>query len=265
MRAFRYPPAPPRRVLSGRSVATVHSRRRTPPHSHDTMKLRSLLLVTCMLVVPMLAMFSHLIPADVLAAARRNLWASTGGWSTAREAKHPEPQAAAHGPVDTLSRRVGFVPPAAGLQPVATGAHPPPTQPAVIGRLPIGERPSTPAETAAEPPPLVAQMADRTRQARDQQARDQQAIEDQLKTLGAVSIDCQPLPGADRLHSSTCRVPVDATGQLQRVFQATGRDPLSASDALLEQVTAWRQRVALQTPAASGTDANGSRADDRFQ
>jgi hypothetical protein len=114
----------------------------------------------------------------------------------------------------------------------------------------------------------VAQLADRTRQVRDQQARDQQAIEMQLKDLGAVSFDCQPLPGPEGLHSSSCRVPVDATGQLQRVFQATGHDPGSASAALLEQVRAWRQRVAVQPvadAAAGGLDGGRSPPGDRFR
>jgi hypothetical protein len=114
----------------------------------------------------------------------------------------------------------------------------------------------------------VAQLADRTRQVRDQQARDQQAIETQLKDLGAVSFDCQPLPGPEGLHSSSCRVPVDATGQLQRVFQATGHDPGSASAALLEQVRAWRQRVAVQPVAdapAGALDGGRSPPGDRFR
>jgi hypothetical protein len=114
---------------------------------------------------------------------------------------------------------------------------------------------------------MVAQLADRTRQVRDQQARDQQAIEAQLKAAGAVSFDCQPLPGPEGLYSSSCRVPVDATGQLQRVFQATGHDPGSASAALLEQVMGWRQRAVTQSPPAAteGMGGTGSLPADRFR
>jgi hypothetical protein len=46
-------------------------------------------------------------------------------------------------------------------------------------------------------------------------------------------------------------VPVDASGQLQRVFQATGADPLAATESLAQQVAAWRQRVVDHAP---GTD-----------
>jgi hypothetical protein len=42
-------------------------------------------------------------------------------------------------------------------------------------------------------------------------------------------------------------VPLDAEGQLQRVFQASGQDALAAERRLLEDVTAWldRQRARL--------------------
>jgi hypothetical protein len=205
------------------------------------MKLRSLLLVSCMLVVPALAMFSHWIPTEFRVATRRGFTEATSG---------------------VLGT------------PVEAGTVPsPPTTPPMAGAptaspslLPIAEQP---AAAVAEPatPPMVAQLADRTRQVRDQQARDQQAIEDQLKAAGAVSFDCQPLPGPEGLYSSSCRVPVDATGQLQRVFQATGHDPGSASAALLEQVMGWRQRTVTQSPPAAteGMGGTGLLPADRFR
>jgi hypothetical protein len=205
------------------------------------MKLRSLLLVSCMLVVPALAMFSHWIPTELRAATRRGFAAATSGMlGTPAEA--------------------GTVPPPPTTPPMA-GA--PAASP---GLLPVA---APPAAAVAEPatPPMVAQLADRTRQVRDQQARDQQAIEAQLKAAGAVSFDCQPLPGPEGLYSSSCRVPVDATGQLQRVFQATGHDPGSASAALLEQVMGWRQRAVTQSPPAAneGMGGTGSLPADRFR
>lgn len=228
-------------------------------HRPNAMKLRSLLLVSCMLVVPSLAMFSHLIPQDFRAAVRRNCVAVASGWlgntsdsgTVARETVAlPLATDEKRDPVLTAqSVRVSPVrnPPtqaATALPPAATGA------PMVSGGL-LAVDEAAVATTTPAVPPLVAQLADRTRQARDQQARDQLTIETQLKDLGAVSFDCQPLPGSEGLHSSSCRVPVDATGQLQRVFQATGHDPGSASAALLEQVLAWQQRVALPPPTAS--------------
>jgi len=215
------------------------------------MKLRSLLLVGCMLVVPALAMFSHWIPTEFRAATRRGFAAATSG-------------------VLGTPVEAGTVPPPPTTQPTA-GV--PAASPSL---LPIAAPPAAapPAAAVAETatPPMVAQLADRTRQVRDQQARDQQAIEAQLKAAGAVSFDCQPLPGPEGLYSSSCRVPVDATGQLQRVFQATGHDPGSASAALLEQVTGWRQRAVTQSPPAAtgpaateGMGGTGSLPADRFR
>ncbi|MFM8709353.1 MAG: hypothetical protein ACKOHK_15065, partial [Planctomycetia bacterium] len=118
-----------------------------------------------------------------------------------------------------------------------------------------------PACAAVEP------FGPRLRQVRDQQARDQLAVEKQLKALGAVSFECLPQAGPEGLYSSTCRVPVDATGQLQRVFQASGHDAGSASAALLDQVLAWRQRLTAQplSPAAGGADGVGGLPSDRFR
>jgi len=254
------------------------------------MKLRSLLLVSCMLVVPALAMFSHLIPAEVRAAARHSFATATSDWlGTPAEARTIPPPAAAlpqavaqpalpvHGgetlgflPTATVPNptatglppaATGLPPAATGLPPAATGGSAAPTN----APLPIGA--ASPAAAEPATPPLVTQLADRTRQLRDQQARDQQAIEAQLKSAGAVSFDCQPLPGSDGLFSSSCRVPVDATGQLQRVFQASGHDPVTASAALLAQVTEWRQRMAMQhLPAnAGGADAASPPPGGRFQ
>ena len=205
------------------------------------MKLRSLLLVSCMLVVPALAMFSHWIPMEFRAATRRGFAAATSG-------------------VLGTPAEAGTVPPPPTTPPTAVASAASPSL------LPIAAQP---AAAVAEPatPPMVAQLADRTRQVRDQQARDQQAIEAQLKAAGAVSFDCQPLPGPEGLYSSSCRVPVDATGQLQRVFQATGHDPGSASAALLEQVMGWRQRAVTQSPPAAteGMGDTGSLPADRFR
>ena len=241
---------------------------------HDTMKLRSLLLVSCMLVVPALAMFSHLIPAEMRAAARHSFATATSDWlgTPAESRTIPTPPAALSPAVAQSASPVhggetlGFLPAATVPKPIATGLPPAATglPPAATGGAAAANNPPLPAgaasSTAAEPatPPLVTQLADRTRQLRDQQAREQQAIEAQLKSAGAVSFDCQPLPGSEGLFSSSCRVPMDATGQLQRVFQASGHDPGTASAALLAQVTAWRQRMAMQEPPATAGGADGT-------
>jgi hypothetical protein len=221
------------------------------------MKLRSLLLVSCMLVVPSLAMFSHLIPADFRAAVRRTCGTVTSGWlGTTAEAGTVPPEPSSPQVVADRVRDPLFTAQNGGVMSGSTAATQVATAlpPAAAGAPTVftaAEEPSATESPAG--PPMVAQLADRTRLARDQQARDQLAVETQLKALGAVSFDCQPLPGSEGLHSSSCRVPVDATGQLQRVFQATGHDPASASAALLAQVSAWQQRAAVPPPGAAAS------------
>ena len=200
------------------------------------MKLRSLLLAACMIVVPALAMFSHLIPPGVRTATRSHLVSLAESWFGVRAEAGP--------------------PPAAEARPATQWTAPPPAPTPGTG-TPTTE--ADPAQGASPPPALVAQLADRTRNVRDQQARELQAIETRLKAWGAVTFDCQPLPGPDGLFSSGCRVPVDASGQLQRVFQATGHDSVSAAEALLEQVASWRRR----NGASAASTAFPSAAPDR--
>lgn len=197
------------------------------------MKCRSLLLVTCMLIVPLLAMFSHKIPGDVRAAMRRGLRDVLGHClGQPAEAGVPVSAPAPAVAADGIGRSELVV---------ATAAARSDTD-AVAAATPAAK---APAGDAGASPSLVAQLADRSRQ-----ARDQQSLESRLRDLGAVALDCQQLPGTGGLYSSSCRVPVDASGQLQRVFQATGPDPLAASESLAQQVAAWRQRAVDHTPAA---------------
>lgn len=65
----------------------------------------------------------------------------------------------------------------------------------------------------------------------------------QLEALGAVAIECRPLPGGTG-HLASCRVPVDAEGQLQRVFQAQAADADAALRGLNAAVAAWLRAVA---------------------
>ena len=68
--------------------------------------------------------------------------------------------------------------------------------------------------------------------------------QDSLAALGATAIDCRPLDGVAGTHVAACRVAVDESGQLHRVFQASGQSPEEAVAALVEVVRGWRQRLA---------------------
>jgi len=72
---------------------------------------------------------------------------------------------------------------------------------------------------------------------------------EQLTGMGAFAIDCRPLDGGAGRHVASCRVAVDATGQLHRVFQAAGRSPDEAVAGLTAAVRDWRLRAGLPPPA----------------
>ena len=71
---------------------------------------------------------------------------------------------------------------------------------------------------------------------------DHAAVRDGLRTAGVVGVECRHVPGAEAGHVATGRVALDADGQLQRVFQASGHDSLAAERRLHEEVTAWQAR-----------------------
>lgn len=195
------------------------------------MKIRSALLFACMLVVPAMAMFSHRIPADVRAAARAGFDRLVSRWKT------PAPPPAA---VPAAEAAIAAAPPAVApvtAVPIEVGPHAPTpsgTPPAVAPPVTIG---STPVRT------MAGNAADRLREA------------------GASTIDCRQVEGVTGMHVASCRVGLDASGQLVRVFHASGADAESAVRSLLADVLAWKERMAhRELPAgAAGTPESGRR------
>lgn len=109
-----------------------------------------------------------------------------------------------------------------------TSAKPAPTvgpAPAPVATAPTG--PATPAPVGATSPrPLAAP----------------QQPEAKLASLGATSLECRPLPGPQGGHVASCAVPLDAEGQLLRVFHGSGGDRDAALQALAAEVDGWRSR-----------------------
>jgi hypothetical protein len=167
------------------------------------MRVRSLLLAVCMVVVPLLAMFSHRVPPD-LARAVRALAARAWAGVTGSGRETTEPHAIAAQPAEPVPQ------PAAGLPPAVAE---PAQSPASAGRL---------------------------------------EAEEALVRLGATAIGCQPVPGGTGMLAS-CRVAVDPSGELERVFQAAGEDRPAALRRLLTEVETWRRSTAWRPPAGRGS------------
>jgi hypothetical protein len=203
------------------------------------MRLRSTLLCGCMIIVPMLAMFSHHLPPDLARKTGELLRDPVASWTRSTKAESPSPPA----PIPTA--------PGAPAENRPQQHDVPSTMsPVVLAGSPT---PPTAIRPAAAPAPFPPRPA-----AGDASAR--QPIEASLAKLGATSIGCQPLPGTEGLYLGSCHVAVDAAGELQRVFQATGRSPEMAIQSLLDDVTAWRQRTAVRPPPGGRTiEGDGSR------
>lgn len=173
------------------------------------MKIRSALLFACMLVVPALAMFSHRLPSGVRSSVREAFSRAVSRWASPT-ALNPTPErTAGDGEAGSAGQTTS--------DPVAGSATT--TAMATVGM--------DPHATAGMPP-----LPDAARR----------RWEEELVRLGAVRIDCRPLLGADGVHVASCGVPLDASGQLVRVFHASGTDPAAAIQALFDDVAGWKQR-----------------------
>ena len=179
------------------------------------MKVRTCVLIVCMTVVPALAMFSHHVPAELRGAAHRHLWQPVAAWLTPAE--------------DAVARPQELSPPPAEQATAVSPTSQPPAQVSTAAPLPIA---AVPVQAAAAPSAL-----------------------ERLAALGAVAVEVRPLEGVAGMHVASCRVAMDAGGQLHRVFQAPAADPAAATAALASQVEAWRERLASR---AAGSTSGGS-------
>lgn len=178
------------------------------------MKFRSALLLACMLVVPAVAMFSHRIPADLRSAVRERVSLLVRSWAGEPVAGKDAETVLSSEPSPAAPQPLAAAPAVAAAPPSAGAAVVP--EPLVVG-APAGERPRA---------------------------------EEILGRLGAVGLECRPLNGTAGMHVASCSVALDGSGQLLRVFHATGPDPAAATEALCDEVNGWKRRLADRSRAA---------------
>jgi hypothetical protein len=188
------------------------------------MKTRSALLVAFMILVPAAAMFSHRIPSDV----RRSIREQITQWATAVMPAKVDAATETGAVVDDPSERPEPIFVAAPASGGAAGSAPLPRA-AVAGSGDLRGSGSVMGSGGVTGGDDVAGG---------------------LARLGAIGFECRPVAGADGAHVASCSVPLDGSGQLLRVFHVTGVDARSASTALLEDVTAWRDRTGVRHAAA---------------
>lgn len=203
----------------------------------SVMKFRSCILFACMAVVPLVAMFSHKVPREWrLAVQRLARGAPAAGPPKQQPESEPVPPVAP--PVAAASLRPPSRQPELPLQSVAM--QPAAAQPDAL--VPVASSAEPAQETAAANVSLVVPHEP---VAATDAARSRMVLEDQLRALGAVSIECVPMmQGA--AYRCSCRVPADPSGQLQRVFQSSNPDPVVALRNLHGQVQFWKHRLATR-------------------
>lgn len=196
------------------------------------MKVRTSLLFVCMIVVPGLAMFSHRVPAEVRSATRCAIWEPIAAWTESWTATESEPAAG-----ERSEERVAEVPPLVS-SPDRSADHPWQNSTADGG-----------VATAATPSPTAALAPAPDRRG---------PVSGRLASLGATAVECRPLDGVPGVQVASCRVAMDAAGQLHRVFQTTAATPDEAIAALAAEVERWRDRLATRSlPAAAETGTAG--------
>ena len=189
------------------------------------MKFRSLLMFACMIIVPMIAMFSHKLPAEL-----RNAMSSVvlnpaieliESLALSAEANEPD-------------RASEFAaPPAGPLLADRTDSTPP--------------QPVTPTEWADTDTASFHQQ--HAQPARQSVGLDQaSALRQQLAAAGVHRLLIEPASDGSRSVRGSCRLPVDAEGQLQRLFHASGGTETETLTELVEQVGRWHQRLGTSTP-----------------
>lgn len=187
------------------------------------MKIRSFVLIVCMVVVPGLALFSHLTPPSVRDLMRRTLC----------------------DPFCRSDRLLAeAVPPTLASTPTPIPAEPE-TAPSPPAAVPAAQ---VMASHAPVTPPVPSSMsADVPRSPAEWAALG--TLRKELAALGATAIDCRPQPGDVAGYASSCRIGIDPQGQLHRMFHGRGADAPAAMQSLVEQVRAWQTRQAGGFPA----------------
>lgn len=228
------------------------------------MKIRTFLLFICMVVVPLLAMFSHKIPTEIRAACGELvLQPAIDLIETVTRSADTEPASPA---VDLEA------PPAAPF--LARTPQPQGQAPLASAQGGNGPGPATAASTALAPaagiaeaslmpaaiPPQAAPPSTWPQQTLAStsgvpvgpERASTQPLRGALAAAGVQRLTIQPAAdGSGRLHGS-CRLAVDARGELQRLFHTQALSETETLQNLLDQVSRWQQRLAAR-PTGTAT------------
>ena len=186
------------------------------------MKFRTFLMFVCMTIVPMIAMFSHKVPTAMRTACGELLVA----------------------PINYFSEII-FRPTVAS----STGQEisvfdTAPNVPLLVNRdshLDISDDRNTSTESSllkrTQPPTEVKTPTSSCR--------------DQLIAAGIHRLLVEPASDSSGGYHGSCRIAVDAQGELQRLFHAHAPTESATLEELLQQVRHWQQQVSVRITANS--------------
>lgn len=186
------------------------------------MKFRTFLMFVCMIIVPMIAMFSHKVPTAMRTACGEVLIAPIKYF--AEIIFHPSVASS------TDQEIAGF-----DTTPnVSLLAH-------QHDHLDISDNQNTSTESALPHQPQYPTTMETPAS----------AYRDQLIAAGAHRLLVAPATDSSGGYHGSCRISVDAQGELQRLFHARALTKSATLEKLLQQVRHWQQRVSVNITAKS--------------
>ena len=186
------------------------------------MKFRTFLMSVCMIIVPMIAMFSHKIPTEMRTACGELLIA----------------------PLNYLSE-ILFQPSVASptSQEIATFDSAP--------NVSLLAHQDSHRERADDPNTLNQSSSSQQPQHLPVVETPSSSFRDQLIATGVHRLIVEPATDRRGWYDGSCRIAVDAQGELQRLFHAHASTESATFEKLLKQVQLWKQQVPARITAKS--------------
>ncbi len=186
------------------------------------MKFRTFLMFVCMIVVPMIAMFSHKVPTAMRTACGELLIA----------------------PIHYFAEII-FFPSGASITGQEIAVFDTAPDVSLLAHrdtnLDVSDNQNTSTESASPHHPQFPTTMETP----------VSACRDQLIAAGAHCLLVAPATDSIGGYHGSCRISVDAQGELQRLFHARALTESAALEKLLQQVRHWQQRVSAHITAKS--------------
>jgi len=186
------------------------------------MKFRTFLMFVCMIVVPMIAMFSHKVPTEVRTACGELLIAPINYFAEIIFRSSVASSTGQEIAVFDTTPNVSLL------------AH-------RDTHLDISDNQNTSTESASPHHPQYP----------TKMKTPSSACRDQLIAAGVHRLLVAPATDSSGGYHGSCRISVDAQGELQRLFHARALTESATLEKLLQQVRHWQQRVSVHITAKS--------------